>query len=129
MSEPEDARPPLNVFVGDTAALTLGQARVFRFRRRRRTVEGFVLREASGLVAYANECPHWHVDLDLGMGEFWDDDSGKILCRNHGALFDASSGVCEVGPCVGLALERFELRPEGDGVWVEIVDAEPLEPA
>jgi nitrite reductase/ring-hydroxylating ferredoxin subunit len=124
----EQTRPPLSLFVGDTVGLALGQARVFRFRRRQRTIEGFVLREASGLVAYANECPHWHVDLDLGMGEFWDEQTGKILCKNHGALFDAASGICELGPCVGLALERFALCPERDGVWVEIADAEPPEP-
>lgn len=125
---PEEARPPLNVFVSDAQTLELGQARVFRFRRGRRTLEGFVLREAAGLVAYANECPHWHVDLDLGMGDFWDEETGKILCKNHGALFDAGSGICELGPCVGLALERFALRPAADGVWIEIADAEPLEP-
>lgn len=120
--------PALNVYVENTSALALGEARVFRFRRGRLKLEGFVLRGMTGLVAFTNECPHWHVDLDLGDGTFWDHDTSKILCRNHGALFDATSGVCELGPCVGLSLERLALRPEGDGVWVAVPDAEPPEP-
>jgi nitrite reductase/ring-hydroxylating ferredoxin subunit len=124
----DGARRSLKVLVEDASALELGKARVFRFRRGRLALEGFVLRASGGLVAFVNECPHWHVDLDLGDGEFWDDSAGKILCKNHGALFDAETGVCELGPCVGLALERLEFEQEGDRVWVEVPNAESSEP-
>jgi nitrite reductase/ring-hydroxylating ferredoxin subunit len=119
----------LPVFVESTRALPKGSARVFRFRRGRQAIEGFVLNAGGELVAFANECPHWHVDLDMGDGEFWDEASGRILCKNHGALFHPTSGVCERGPCVGLALERFELREQGDGALVEVPLAEPVEGA
>ena len=110
------------VFVPDTRELEVGEARVFKFRRGRSVLEGFVLRIEDGWVAYANECPHWRVDLDLGDGRFWDPPNGRILCRNHGALFHPRTGVCELGPCVGLALEAFELTPEGEGAWVTVPD-------
>jgi nitrite reductase/ring-hydroxylating ferredoxin subunit len=87
-------------------------------------LEGFALNTGSELVAFANECPHWHVDLDLGIGDFLDPPTGRILCRNHGALFHPLTGVCERGPCVGLALERFELERDGDDAWVSVPDAE-----
>lgn len=118
----------LKVFVPETRALGRGAACVFRFRRGKSSLEGFVLQTGERLVAYANECPHWHVDLDLGEGEFWDEDSGRILCKNHAALFHPDTGECEVGPCVGLSLEAFSVSPEGDGTWVEVPDAEPDEP-
>jgi nitrite reductase/ring-hydroxylating ferredoxin subunit len=118
----------LKVFVPETHALETGAACVFRFRRGGSRLEGFVLQTGEQLVAYANECPHWHVDLDLGDGKFWDPDSERILCKNHAALFDPSTGECVVGPCIGLALEAFPLTEASDGSWIEVPDAEPDEP-
>ncbi|MGC4093634.1 MAG: Rieske 2Fe-2S domain-containing protein [Polyangiaceae bacterium] len=114
----------LEVFVPDVDALAVGASKVFRFRRGRSTIEGFVMRNSQGFVAFANECPHWHVDLDLGTGDFWDPESARILCKNHGALFHPESGVCERGPCTGLSLERFEFALSGGGARVWVPDAE-----
>ena len=120
----------VRVFVGGLETLSEGEARVFRFRRRDRELEGFLLRAPGAWVAYANVCPHWSVDLDLGSGSFWDPDCGRIACVNHGALFDPLTGICERGPCAGDALERFELElePSGSGAWVTIPGAEPSDP-
>jgi len=114
----------LRIFVPDLDTLKHGEARVFRFRRRSRPVEGFVLRVDAALVAYANVCPHWSVDLDLGMGRFWDAESQRIFCMNHAALFHPITGTCERGPCLGDSLEPFELETEGNGAWVTVPDAE-----
>lgn len=119
----------LRVFVAGVAKLGPGEASVFRFRRGRSVIEGFVLRTPQGLSAFANECPHWHVDLDLGTKDFWDPASGRIFCKNHAALFHPESGVCERGPCIGLALERFELEVGAEGdAHVNVPDAESAEP-
>ena len=115
------------MFVPGALALQPGEAKVFRFRRGRDTIEGFVLRNELGLTAFANVCPHWHVDLDLGTADFWDPASARILCKNHGALFHPESGECERGPCVGLRLERFELELGEAGVHVNVRDADPAE--
>lgn len=121
----------LEIVVPGAQALAPGEARRFCFRRGRHVVEGFVLRTPERLVAYANECPHWNVDLDLGDGQFWDPDTGRILCKNHGALFHPETGVCEVGPCVGLALEAFpvQLDAESADVRVTVPDASPMDSA
>ena len=92
---------------------------------------GFVLRrpsgpadggpEESGFVAYRNRCPHWGVDLDVGMGDFYDARRDRIFCRSHGALFVVDTGECDRGPCVGERLEALEVRVDGDDLLVSPV--------
>ena len=72
----------------------------------------------AGLVAYLNRCPHWSVDLDMGDERFYAEDIDRIYCKNHGALFRATDGVCDWGPCLGKGLLRFELEIEGDDAFV-----------
>jgi nitrite reductase/ring-hydroxylating ferredoxin subunit len=117
----------LRVFVPGVATLQPGEARVFRFRRGRDEIEGFVLRTKRQFSAFANVCPHWHVDLDLGTADFWDAENARILCKNHGALFHPESGLCERGPCAGLRLERFDVDATDAGIYVSVPDAEPAE--
>jgi nitrite reductase/ring-hydroxylating ferredoxin subunit len=101
-------------------SLAPGQARKFRFRRDGEDVEGFIMRHGDGLVAYVNRCPHWGVDLDMGEGTFYAPKVDRILCRNHGALFEPHSGYCDNGPCAGASLEPLRLRFEGDVVVVHV---------
>lgn len=111
------------MLVPGASGMKVGQAHVFRFRRARSILEGFFLRTEDGFAAYANECPHWHVDLDLGDGVFWDDSNRRILCKNHGALFHPQTGICELGPCVGQSLEPFQIELVGENAWVTVPDA------
>jgi nitrite reductase/ring-hydroxylating ferredoxin subunit len=110
----------VEVRVADVAELALGEARKFAFERDGEQQEGFVLRHASGLFAYHNRCPHWQVDLDMGEGRFYSAVVDRIFCSSHGALFEPTTGYCDAGPCVGEALERFELRVEGTAAVVTI---------
>lgn len=113
------------LFVALPDGLNEGDARVFEFRRGPRKLEGFVLQTAGGIVAYANVCPHWSVDLDMGSGKFWDAGDRRIVCINHGALFHPETGLCETGPCLGESLERFSLELTDGGAWVTVPRAEP----
>jgi nitrite reductase/ring-hydroxylating ferredoxin subunit len=105
-----------------TGAVRLGHGESLRFNfaRGQLTLEGFVLRWAEGLYAFANSCPHWSVDLDYGMGDFYDAELDRIVCKNHGALFHPQTGFCEWGPCTGHSLERFDLTTEGDDAIVTV---------
>lgn len=116
----------LELRVRDVASLEPGQARTFRFRRDGLLEEGFVLRFDASWFAYLNRCPHWHVDLDLGDGRFYDAELDRIYCKNHGALFLARTGECDSGPCFGDSLERFEVELDGADAIVSIPDADPL---
>jgi nitrite reductase/ring-hydroxylating ferredoxin subunit len=111
---------PAAVTVEGGAKLSPFESRVFVYREEGLRREGFVLRLEDGFVAYANRCPHWGVDLDFGIGEFYVADLGKILCRNHGALFEPRSGRCEWGPCIGLFLKTFEVRRLGANLVVQL---------
>ena len=79
---------------------------------------GFVLRHEAGLFAYLNRCPHWAVDLDLGDERFYAEDVDRIYCKNHGALFRVTDGVCDHGPCLGQALQAFQVTVEGEDTWI-----------
>jgi nitrite reductase/ring-hydroxylating ferredoxin subunit len=93
----------------------------FEFEHEAERVPGFLLRHASaGLVAYLNRCPHWSVDLDLGDGRFYAEDIDRIYCKNHGALFRVSDGLCDHGPCLGKSLVRCTVELEGDDAWVSL---------
>jgi nitrite reductase/ring-hydroxylating ferredoxin subunit len=109
--------------VPGAASLAEGEARTFTFMRAGKSCEGFLLRHRLGFFAYANACPHWNVDLDLGFGDFYDPELDRIFCRNHGALFLPESGLCSAGPCAGLYLEQFEVAWDGPDA---VVKAHPL---
>jgi nitrite reductase/ring-hydroxylating ferredoxin subunit len=109
------------VRVPGAASLAQGEARTFTFLRAGKTYEGFLLRHRLGFFAYANACPHWNVDLDLGFGDFYDAEVDRIFCRNHGALFHPDTGLCSAGPCAGLYLEKFELDWDGGDALVQVL--------
>lgn len=119
MSDGEGSEPQ-SIRVDGAGRLAHGQSQRFAFKRSQLAEEGFVLRWGDGLYAFANSCPHWSVDLDYGMGDFYDAALDRVVCKNHGALFHPQTGYCEWGPCTGHSLERFELASEGDDVIVQI---------
>ena len=83
------------------ARLACGESQRFALEQAGEALEGFVLRHETGVFAYLNRCPHWGLDLDLGDGRFYAQDLDRIYCKNHGALFRVSDGVCDHGPCFG----------------------------
>lgn len=115
---------PLRIEVLEAASLDVGQTATFRYRRKGDLEQGFVLRLASGYVAFANRCPHWDIDLDVGDSRFYDPRVHRIYCKNHGATFLPLDGLCDAGPCKGKSLEAFPVSLSGNIVVVEIDDAE-----
>jgi nitrite reductase/ring-hydroxylating ferredoxin subunit len=123
--------PPNVVRIPGGAALAEGESKTFEFERGGKKFEAFLLHHRSGFFAYANSCPHWFVDLDLGFGDFYASDMDRIVCKNHGALFIPETGECSAGPCAGMYLERFDVELEGEDAvivvgGVTIIDATNL---
>ena len=56
-------------------------------------------RTAAGLRGYVNACPHQFLPLDHRGGCPLTPDGQRLLCDNHGAVFDAGSGAVLAGPC------------------------------
>lgn len=121
-----EAIAKLILSIPDALVLEPGQSLVFRYRRDSFVEQGFLLRRQDGFVAFANSCPHWNVDLDLGDERFYDADCDRIYCKNHGATFLPTDGTCDAGPCLGKRLERFEVASTPDGLSIVIPEAEAV---
>ena len=77
----------------------------------------FVIRHAGEARAYLNRCAHVGVQLDWQQGQFFDPETGLLICATHGALYDPASGICLSGPCRGgrlipIAVEEHDGRIE-----------------
>jgi len=98
----------------------VASTRLFRVRDADGEVdEAMLTRLRDGVVAYLNRCMHFrHVRIDKGEGAPVRD--GELVCRNHGAMFDADSGACTYGPCKGAVLD--ELAVEERNGDVHLVD-------
>lgn len=108
----------------DKALASAERPACFSFVRRGQTLGGFVVLSADGPRAYVNRCPHVPYPLDFGDGDVLHE--GAIVCVNHGARFDLTSGRCIWGPARGRGLERLELVDEGE-IWRVIVGEAPAE--
>jgi nitrite reductase/ring-hydroxylating ferredoxin subunit len=78
-----------------------------------------VLHRASGVRAYHNRCPHQGARLEYRKDRFLSADGARILCHAHGAHFEAESGVCTHGPCLGQSLAPVPCQVEAG--WVTIL--------
>src|SRR5690606_26502210 len=100
--------------------LSDGKSQSFKLLQAGSDKSAFVLRFEGNFVAFINECPHWAVELDLGDERFFDEEIGRIYCKNHGALFFPLDGKCETGPCLGRSLTRLSTKVVGDDIVVTL---------
>ncbi|MEE8532357.1 MAG: Rieske (2Fe-2S) protein [Alphaproteobacteria bacterium] len=69
----------------------------------------FVVRDASGVHAYVNDCPHTGGPLNWTPDVFLTLDKRHIQCATHGAMFRIGDGRCIHGPCTGASLTPVTL--------------------
>lgn len=77
-----------------------------------------VVKDAAGVRAFENSCPHARLPLDGGSGTFFDMGRTVLVCANHGAHFDPVTGLCLRGPCKGERLRVFPVTTQGDLVLI-----------
>lgn len=92
-----------------------GQSIKFEVTRKDRKTEAFAVKKNGKYYSYLNLCRHWSVGLDFDDNDFFSEDKQFLICKNHGALYDPISGVCQGGPCGGVGLYRVPII-EKDGV-------------
>jgi len=86
---------------------------------------------SSSIAGWLNYCQHFtHIKLDKGSGAPMRD--GELICTNHGAYFESSSGLCTYGPCEGAYLTELDLTIEDGSVYLaddqyEFVETGPME--
>jgi nitrite reductase/ring-hydroxylating ferredoxin subunit len=91
----------------------------FEIERRGAAMPAFVLRIDGQPKAWLNQCAHVPVELDWTPGRFLDDTGTVIVCATHGAVYDASDGVCMGGPCRGKSLQAVPCRERSGGIEVQ----------
>lgn len=69
----------------------------------------------SGVRAYVNACPHQYLPLDHRGPQILSADGTRLMCSNHGAMFDAATGQGVSGHGLGCALEPVPVRMNEDG--------------
>lgn len=79
-------------------------------------LRGFVVRYHGAIRAYENRCPHAGHALNWLPNRFFAPQSDLLICSSHGALFDADSGDCVAGPCMGRALRALDVAVENGNV-------------
>jgi nitrite reductase/ring-hydroxylating ferredoxin subunit len=80
----------------------------------------FVLRRPAGVRAYRNRCPHQGVRLEYRKDRFLSADGERVICYAHGAHFDADTGMCTHGPCLGQSLEAVPCRVVDGWIWIKL---------
>ncbi len=98
-----------------------GESKKFLVKRPDRETEAFLIRKAGKHFAYLNLCRHWTVGLDFEDNDFFSEDKEWLVCKNHGAIYDPTSGECASGPCGGAALYRVPLF-EKEGALYALVN-------
>jgi nitrite reductase/ring-hydroxylating ferredoxin subunit len=78
----------------------------------------FVIRDAAGVRAFENSCPHVRLPLNGETDIFFDVRRTVLVCVNHGAHFDPVTGVCLRGPCKGERLRAFPVTTDGESVLI-----------
>lgn len=69
------------------------------------------------VAGWLNHCQHFtHIRLDRGAGAEMRD--GEIVCTNHGAMFEAETGLCTFGPCEGAYLDRVDVSVRDGDVFL-----------
>ena len=93
--------------------------------------EAILVRLDGDVVGWLNYCQHFrHINLDKGTGA--ELRNGEIVCTNHGAYFEADSGLCTFGPCEGAYLDEVSVATADGEVYLaddryEFVRVGPIE--
>ncbi len=106
-------------------ALAVGASKGFARNPQARYADVLVVRTATGIYAYRNQCPHTGAPMEWEPDRFLDFSGALIQCGIHGALFRIEDGYCVAGPCARQSLQALPVIERAG--W--LVALEPLERA
>ena len=86
-------------------------------------MEGLLVNYGGGIFAYVNRCRHISLSMDWMDNQFFTEDGRYLICANHGATYEPTTGECVWGPCFGAFLQTVPLEVRGG----EIVAFCPVE--
>ncbi|PTT76576.1 (2Fe-2S)-binding protein [Pelomonas sp. HMWF004] len=67
-----------------------------------------LVRQGDQVHAWADACPHHGTPMAWRKDAYLNAAGNRIVCAAHGALFEITTGLCTLGPCLG---ERLQALP------------------
>lgn len=116
MERSKTKAPPRGKVIGRTGELSHGKTKKFRLRCQGQTIEGLLVSYQGNLFAYVNRCRHISLSLDWVENHFFTEDKRYIICANHGATYEPTTGECIWGPCYGAFLQGVPVRVRGQKI-------------
>lgn len=98
--------------------LNAGESLTFTIDCHGHRVAAFLINHDGQIHAYVNRCRHVPITLDWAENRFFTEDGRYILCANHGAYYEPTTGECVAGPPCGQSLFRVPLRVENGRILV-----------
>ena len=96
--------------VGRLAKLPHGTTKKFKLRCQGNTVEGLLVGYEDKIFAYVNRCCHISLSMDWVDNQFFTEDKRHLVCANHGATYEPTTGECIWGPCLGEFLQSVPIK-------------------
>ncbi|NVK72338.1 MAG: Rieske (2Fe-2S) protein [Oceanospirillaceae bacterium] len=77
----------------------------------------FVVKFKGAFYGWRNACPHVNdAPMAWRKDAYMDAKKQHIACHAHGALFEADTGLCIQGPCLGKALNKIPIYVDPNGM-------------
>lgn len=105
-----EKKPARRKLVGRVGELENGATKKFFLQCGGNTVEAFLVSYGGALYAYVNRCRHISLSLDWVDNRFFTQDGRYLICANHGATYEPTTGECVWGPCFGAFLQSVPLE-------------------
>ena len=114
------SKKPILLKIASLDELKNGESKKFKIKRSDRDTESFLIKKDGKYFAYLNLCRHWTVGLDFDDNEFFSKDKTWLVCKNHGAVYNPETGICESGPCGGAGLYKVPLLEKNGSIYAEL---------
>ncbi|MFQ5850993.1 MAG: Rieske (2Fe-2S) protein [Candidatus Binatia bacterium] len=87
-----------------------GTTKKFLLRCHGRAAECLLVGFEGKIFGYVNRCCHIPLPMDWVDNRFFTEDKQHLICANHGATYEPTTGECIWGPCFGASLKRVPLE-------------------
>lgn len=103
--------------VARAGELSHGTTKKFQLRCQGNAIEALLVNYEGKLFAYVNRCRHIALSLDWVDNRFFTEDKRYLICANHGATYEPTTGECIWGPCYGESLQSVPLEVNGGKIF------------
>ncbi len=105
-----EKRKPKGKIVARSDELAHGTTKKFRLRCGGSILEALLVNYEGSLFAYVNRCCHLPLSMDWVDNRFFTEDRRYLICANHGATYEPTTGECVWGPCFGAFLREIPIE-------------------